>query len=199
MIHGGGWCDGDRMGGVAGNLPKCRAADCALVSISYRMVHDANDAGIKPPVKACLDDAVAAIKLVQAKAAEWNIDPTRIGLTGGSAGACSSLYASLQGDNALGIRAVLAHSPQTSLDPQETKEWIPNARYGAHAAHRTLLPGGAAARLHGVARPHVPLQLRRAAAARQAAGRPHTRRDVLRQVRGNLPREGRRLPPWQLR
>jgi acetyl esterase/lipase len=84
-------------------------------------------------VKACLDDAVAAIKLVQAKAAEWNIDPTRIGLTGGSAGACSSLYASLQGDNALGIRAVLAHSPQTSLDPQETKEWIPNARYGAHA------------------------------------------------------------------
>ena len=133
MIHGGGWCDGDRMGGVAGNLPKCRVADCALVSISYRMVHDANDAGIKPPVKACLDDAVAAIKLVQAKAAEWNIDPTRIGLTGGSAGACSSLYASLQGDNALGIRAVLANSPQTSLDPQETKEWIPNARYGAHA------------------------------------------------------------------
>ena len=133
MIHGGGWCDGDRMGGIAGNLPKCRAADCALVSISYRMVHDANDAGIKPPVKACLDDAVAAIKLVQAKAAEWNIDPTRIGLTGGSAGACSSLYASLQGDNALGIRAVLANSPQTSLDPQETKEWIPNARYGAHA------------------------------------------------------------------
>ena len=64
MIHGGGWSDGDRMGGVAGNLPKCRAADCALVSISYRMVHDANDAGIKPPVKACLDDAVAAIKLV---------------------------------------------------------------------------------------------------------------------------------------
>ena len=28
---------------------------------------------------------------------------------------------------------MFTHSPQTSLDPQETREWIPNARYGAHA------------------------------------------------------------------
>ena len=132
-IHGGAWVDGDRIGGTEMMLAACRDAGVALVTISYRMVADANDAGIRPPVKACLDDAVAAVRFVQAHAAEWNVDPARVGLTGGSAGACSSLYAALQGDNALGIRAVLAASPQTSLDPKEMKEWIPNSRYGSHA------------------------------------------------------------------
>ncbi|MGN0845948.1 MAG: alpha/beta hydrolase fold domain-containing protein, partial [Kiritimatiellia bacterium] len=132
-IHGGGWSDGDRLGDIAGLWAKCRKEGIALVSISYRMVHDAHDAGIKPPVKACLDDAVAAIEFVKAHAAEWRIDVGRVGLTGGSAGACSSLYASLQGDCALGIRALLVNSPQTSIDPQEMKAWIPNSNYGAHA------------------------------------------------------------------
>ena len=132
-IHGGGWSDGDRLGGIASMWPKCRKEGIALVSISYRMVHDARDAGIKPPVKACLDDAVAAIEYVKAHADAWGLDVGRIGLTGGSAGACSSLYASLQGDCALGIRALLVHSPQTSIDPKEMKEWIPNSRYGSHA------------------------------------------------------------------
>ena len=132
-IHGGGWSDGDRLGGIASLWPACRKAGVALVSISYRMVHDARDTGVHPPVKACLDDAVAAIRFVQDHAGEWRIDPARIGLTGGSAGACSSLYASLQDDCALGIRALLVHSPQTSIDPKEMKEWIPNSRYGAHA------------------------------------------------------------------
>ena len=132
-IHGGGWVDGDRMGGVEHYLPKCRQRGITLVTISYRMIADAHDAGIKPPVKACLDDAVAAVRYVQDHAKEWNIDPTRIGLTGGSAGACSSLYASLQGDNALGVKAVFTASPQTSIDPKEMKEWIPNSNYGAHA------------------------------------------------------------------
>ena len=132
-IHGGGWHDGDRLGGAPQMLEACRKHGVAYVTISYRMVSDANELGVKPPVKACLDDAVEAIRFVQAHAAEWNVDPKRVGLAGGSAGACSSLYASLQGGNALGIKAILAQSPQTSLDPKETKEWIPNARYGGHA------------------------------------------------------------------
>jgi len=132
-IHGGGWMDGDRMGAAGSGWPMCRERGISFVSISYRMIPDANEAGIRPPVKACLDDAVAAIAFVKAHAKEWNVDVTRIGLTGGSAGACSSLYASLQGDNALGIRGIYVASPQTTLDPQEMREWIPNAHYGAHA------------------------------------------------------------------
>lgn len=132
-IHGGGWSDGDRLGGISWMWPKCRDRGIALVSISYRMVHDANDAGIKPPVKVCLDDAVAAIEFVKANADKWNIDVKRIALTGGSAGACSSLYAALQNDCELGIKVVRVDSPQTSLDPKEMKEWIPNSSYGSHA------------------------------------------------------------------
>jgi len=132
-IHGGGWMDGDRLGGVKRMWPKCQKKGIAFVSISYRMISDGNDAGVKPPVKVCLDDAVAAIDYVKAHAAEWNIDVTRLALTGGSAGACSSLYASLQNDCELGIKVVFTESPQTSLDPQEMKAWIPNSTYGAHA------------------------------------------------------------------
>jgi acetyl esterase/lipase len=133
-IHGGGWMEGDRLSRwVPGRIRQCRRAGCAYVTTTYRLIPDGRDEGVKPPVKACLDDAVAAIKFVQDHAEAWGIDPARIGLTGGSAGACSSLYASLQGDNALGIRAVCVNHPQTSIDPKEMKEWIPNSNYGAHA------------------------------------------------------------------
>ena len=133
-IHGGGWMEGDRMSEwQASALRVCRKRGYALVLVSYRLIPDANDMGVKPPVTACLDDAVAAIKLVKANAAEWGIDTERIGLTGGSAGACSSLYASLVDGNALGIWAVKANWPQTTLDPKEMREWIPNCTYGAHA------------------------------------------------------------------
>ena len=114
-------------------LKECRARGVAFATVSYRMLGDGRLEGLNPPVQAPLADAVAAIRCIQAHAKEWNIDPTRIGLTGGSAGACSSLYASFQDDNALGVKAILVHSPQTTLDPKEMREWIPNARYGGHA------------------------------------------------------------------
>ena len=134
FIHGGGWVNGDRMNvDVISRLETCRQRGVAFATVSYRLLSDGRLGGIRPPVKACLDDAIAAIRLVQDRSQEWNVDPRRIGLTGGSAGACSSLYAALQDDCALGIRAVLAMRPQTSLDPKEMREWIPNIKYG-HSA-----------------------------------------------------------------
>lgn len=134
FIHGGGWVNGDRMNvDVISRLETCRQRGVAFATVSYRLLSDGRLGGIRPPVKVCLDDAIAAIRLVQDRSQEWNVDPRRIGLTGGSAGACSSLYAALQDDCALGIRAVLAMRPQTSLDPKEMREWIPNIKYG-HSA-----------------------------------------------------------------
>ena len=133
VIHGGGWSYGDRLAAGAGWLNRCRKAGVALVSVGYRFIQDAQDEGIKPPVRAPLDDAIAALRYIRAHADEWNIDVTRLGLTGGSAGACSSLYAALQNDCEFGIRAVFTESPQTSLDPVETRAWIPNATYGCWA------------------------------------------------------------------
>ena len=133
VIHGGGWSYGDKLSAGASWLKRCRDAGYALISVSYRFIQDGNDANIKPPVRAPLDDAIAALRFIRAHADEWNVDVTRLGLTGGSAGACSSLYASLQNDCEFGIRAVFTESPQTSLDPKETRAWIPNATYGCWA------------------------------------------------------------------
>ncbi|HSH95466.1 MAG TPA: lipase, partial [Roseimicrobium sp.] len=86
-----------------------------------------------------------ALQLVRSKAAEWNIDKQRIGTSGGSAGACSSLWLAFHNDMADPKSAdPIAHEStrlwcaavnvaQTTLDPQQMKEWTPNSRYGGHA------------------------------------------------------------------
>lgn len=131
FVHGGGFRNGDRKDPRLGErIQKCRAARVALISVEYRLLKDAGD--VKPPVRVCMEDVIAAIRFVRSKATEWNIDTSRIGLTGSSAGAHAVLYASLAGDNEFGIRAVYTQYPQTSIDPKEMREWIPNSKYGAH-------------------------------------------------------------------
>jgi acetyl esterase/lipase len=102
-------------------------------------------AGVKPPVEWPLHDAARALQFVRSKAAEWDIDKARIGASGGSAGACSSLWLAFHDDMAdarssdpvarestrLWCAAVVG--AQTTLDPQQMKEWTPNSRYGGHA------------------------------------------------------------------
>lgn len=48
------------------------------------------------PVALPLEDATAAFRLVRARAKEWNIDPKRIGMMGFSAGAATTMAATLQ-------------------------------------------------------------------------------------------------------
>jgi acetyl esterase/lipase len=142
-IHGGGWVAGDKR--LYAGVEKYLAAGISVVSINYRYNTQAQIAGVKPPVKWPLSDAARALQFVRSKAAEWNIDKQRIGATGGSAGACSSLWLAFHNDMAdpksadpvarestrLWCAAVLG--AQTSLDPQQLKEWTPNSRYGGHA------------------------------------------------------------------
>jgi acetyl esterase/lipase len=142
FIHGGGWVAGDKKGV---NVAPYLAAGISVVSINYRYSWQAQLAGVKPPVKAPLEDAARALQFVRSKAAEWNIDKQRIGASGGSAGACSSLWLAFHSNMAdpkskdpiarestrLWTAAVVG--AQTSLDPKELKEWTPNSRYGGHA------------------------------------------------------------------
>jgi acetyl esterase/lipase len=143
FIHGGGWVRGDKTNpsGLADYL----AAGISVVSIQYRFTPEAQLAGVKPPVKWPLEDAARALQFVRSKAAEWNLDKLRIGASGGSAGACSSLWLAFHDDMAdpkstdpvtrestrLWCAAVTV--AQTTLDPQQMKEWTPNSRYGGHA------------------------------------------------------------------
>jgi peroxiredoxin len=143
-IHGGGWNGGDKAG-YAKTANTFLDKGISVVAINYRLMRQANEQQVTPPVKAPLEDAARALQFVRSKAAEWNIDPTRIGATGGSAGGCSSLWLAFHDDMAnpsssdpvarqstrLTCAAVIG--AQVSLDPHEVREWLPNYTYGAHA------------------------------------------------------------------
>ncbi len=131
--HGGAWSSGgmDRIIGAA--LPKLLEQGIAVAVAKYRFIQDANDADIYPPIIAPMQDSVATANFIIANSQKWNIDTNKIALAGGSAGACSALYVSLSGEVKKPILAVATFLPQTSLNPKQMKEWIPNIKYGAHA------------------------------------------------------------------
>jgi hypothetical protein len=123
----------------------CLDAGISVVSINYRYSWQAQLADVKPPVTWPLRDAARAMQFVRSKAAEWNIDKQRIGASGGSAGACSSLWLAFHDDLAnpksddpiaresTRLWCAAVTGAQTSLDPKQLKEWTPNSRYGGHA------------------------------------------------------------------
>jgi acetyl esterase/lipase len=145
LIHGGGWMGGDKsIYGTAAIQPFLDAG-ISVAAVNYRFILQAMEHKIEPPVKGPLHDAARALQTIRAKAGEWNLDPQRVGATGGSAGACTSLWLALHDDLAdpassdpiakqssrLTCAAVVG--AQTSLDPKELREWMPNAIYGGHA------------------------------------------------------------------
>ncbi len=79
FIHGGGW-----RGGSKKNVPgwlKSLVADgkLSVIAVEYRFT----DVATHPTQ---VNDCLRAIQFVRYNAAKWNIDPQRIGVTGGSAG-----------------------------------------------------------------------------------------------------------------
>jgi acetyl esterase/lipase len=145
MIHGGGWAGGDKSAYKASDIRPYLQRGISVAAINYRFILQAMDQGVEPPVKACLHDAARALQTIRANSQEWNIDPRRIGATGTSAGACSSLWLALHDDLADSTAAdtiarestrlicAAVVGAQTSLDPKELREWMPNAVYGGHA------------------------------------------------------------------
>jgi acetyl esterase/lipase len=142
-IHGGGWVSGDKR--PVADLEKFLSAGISVVSINYRYIQQAIEGGAKPPVQWPLSDAARALQFIRSKAAEWKIDKVHIGATGGSAGACSSLWLAFHKDLAdpksadpvaresTRLWCAAVNIAQTTLDPQQMKEWTPNSRYGGHA------------------------------------------------------------------
>ena len=92
-IHGGGWRAGskDRIPGWLANA--VREGWLSVVSVEYRFTDVA-------PHPAQVNDCLRAIQFVRQNAAQWNIDPRRIGVTGGSAGGHLSLWVALHDDAA---------------------------------------------------------------------------------------------------
>jgi acetyl esterase/lipase len=145
IIHGGGWVNGDKSGVGAAAVRSYLDAGVSVAALNYRFIRHGMEDKVEPPVKAPLHDAARALQTLRSKAKEWNIDPTRVGATGGSAGACMSLWLAFHDDLAdpasadpvarqsTRLTCAAVSGAQTSLDPKQLREWMPNAVYGGHA------------------------------------------------------------------
>jgi acetyl esterase/lipase len=78
-FHGGGWLSG----GLASHAAICRAlaeeGACRVVAVDYRLAPEHR-------FPAAIEDCRAAVAIVAARAAEFGLDPARIGVAGDSAG-----------------------------------------------------------------------------------------------------------------
>ncbi len=127
-IHGGGWTGGDKQRNQKQVQPFLDQG-ISYAAINYRLSGDA-------PLPAPVHDAARAIQFIRSKAADWNIDKSRIALTGGSAGACTSMWILLHDDLAdansedLVLRestrvcAAAVTGGQTSIDPKVIEGWL---------------------------------------------------------------------------
>lgn len=127
-IHGGGWTGGDKKLPASAVQPFLDKG-ISYASINYRLTSQA----ILP---APVHDAARAIQFLRTKAADWNIDVKHIAVTGGSAGACSSMWLLFHDDLAdpkaedpvrrqsTRVCAAAARSGQTSIDPKVIEGWL---------------------------------------------------------------------------
>jgi arylformamidase len=127
-IHGGGWVGGDKKVD-AKTVQNFLDRGISYASINYRLTGS-------DPLPAPVHDAARAIQFLRSKAADWNIDKSRIALTGGSAGACTSMWLLLHDDLAnpnsadpveresTRVCAAAVNAGQTSIDPPVIEAWL---------------------------------------------------------------------------
>jgi len=128
-IHGGAFRLGDKSVSSA-VLRDCLAAGISVVAITYRF----SDEAIAP---APFLDAARAIQFVRHMSQEWNLDPSRIAATGGSAGAGISLWLGFHEDLAdpdnadpilresTRLTCMAVNNGQTSYDPRFIRDLFP--------------------------------------------------------------------------
>lgn len=87
-IHGGGWRAGSKTRVPGWLMNAVREGWLSVVSVEYRFTDIA-------PHPAQVNDCMRAIQFVRHNAVDWNIDPQRLGVTGGSAGGHLSLWVAL--------------------------------------------------------------------------------------------------------
>jgi len=129
----------------APNMGYFASNGCAEIAVQTRVMQDAIEAKIEPPVSVCMLDACRAVQYVRLHAKELNIDPARIVVGGGSQGALPALYVGCVKDRAnpdatdpvertsTRVLGVAAFRCQPSIDPARQNEWMPGVEWGAPA------------------------------------------------------------------
>lgn len=147
-IHGGGWMGGRKAETMHKNHLN---PGYHYASISYPLV---NEGAVQP---AMLNAALRAVQFLRYKAEEWNIDPQRIVVSGGSAGGCSSLLVALHDDVAAPksddlvaryssrVAGAMVAGAQTTMNPFVIKERIGEATFGNPMPYKPFAAESAAA------------------------------------------------------
>lgn len=78
-IHGGGYVMGSAGAMEAAHRPMAAELNCCIVSVDYRLAPET-------PFPGAIEDCYAALKWLFAQAADLQVDPTRVGVMGESAG-----------------------------------------------------------------------------------------------------------------
>ena len=79
LIHGGGWCSGDKRGVTMLPAYKLMSQGYALASVEWRF-------GQEEPIPAMIHDAKAAIRFLRANAEQYKLDASKVAIWGNSSG-----------------------------------------------------------------------------------------------------------------
>jgi len=138
IVHGGGWRSGDKGGGQWRALPlEYAGKGYVAISVNYRLTGEA-------PFPACVEDVKCAVRWLRAHAAEYRVDPERIGAYGNSAGAhlvamlgLAGRDAGLEGDGPYQDQSSAVQAVCCSATPTDFSDW----GGGAFRGEGTLLAG----------------------------------------------------------
>ncbi|UCC97352.1 MAG: alpha/beta hydrolase [Phycisphaerales bacterium] len=129
-IHGGGFRGGSKKSLNRGTLQQLLDAGISVAALQYRLVPDA-------PLPAAHRDSLRALQFIRSRAKQWNIDETRVGAFGGSAGAQICMWLAFHDEMAdpssrdpidresSRLACVATSGGQTSMEFDWWKRWIP--------------------------------------------------------------------------
>ena len=132
FIHGGGFRAGSKEAIPAALLDGLLARGISVMAINYRLSPEVS-------FPAHYMDCARAIQFARSKAKEWNLDPRRVGASGGSAGAGTSLWIGFHDDMAdlrnadpvlresTRLTCMAVQGAQSSYNPRVIREWVGDA------------------------------------------------------------------------
>jgi acetyl esterase/lipase len=129
-IHGGGFRGGSKRSLNTGTLKELLNAGISVAAVEYRFVSH-------KPLPAAHHDSLRALQSIRSRADEWNIDKTRVGAFGGSAGAQICMWLAFHDEMAdpsssdplrresSRLTCVATTGGQTTMDFDWWMKWIP--------------------------------------------------------------------------